>query len=476
MPYLSTNLQTNSKPVRSLISAAIFFVLASSESSAAQSPNFILILTDDHGWTSTSTPMDAKEPLSQSDYHETPNLDRLARSGMRFSQGYSPGAICTPTRRSVLFGQTPIRMGEDDGFDQRYDPYEKGYLTIPNLLKSIDPNYRAAHLGKWHIKSGEFYPEEFGFDESDGSTSNEDGSIWEHKEDKWKKTFLVDSPKRVDHISERGANFIRRNAAAGHPFYLQLSYYATHVDIQTKPETYAKFSKKKRGVAHDHPGYAGMLHDLDTGIGRVLDQVEQAGISDRTYIIMMADNGGVEFIPPSGNKLAHPDAHNRKQRNYPLRGGKWVLYEGGIRVPFLIAGPGIVANSQSDVPVAGYDLLPTLGDLAGHQGSLPDYLDGGSLKPLLLNHGKGEVTRADEGLYFHRYATSYPHTAIRLGDFKLIKFWSDYYDTKKRVELYNLSKDLGETNDLASKMPQLSQELENRLLEYLEKVGADFSK
>lgn len=435
-------------------------------------PNFILILTDDHGWTSTSVRMDADNALSRSDYHETPSLERLAAGGMRFSAGYAPAAICTPTRRSVLFGESLLRMGPDDGLAERYDPKRGGYTTIPLALKAVDAGYRAAHFGKWHIKSEPYSPEDYGFDESDGNTSNDDGNRHEYQADKWKNIYLVEEPKRVGRVTERGISFMRRSVAAGAPFFLQVSHYATHVDIQTRPETYEHFSNKPRGRVHDHPGYAGMLSDLDGAIGELLDAVEALGIADNTYIVMMADNGGVEYIPPTRNKLSKVGENGRLQRNDPLRGGKWVLYEGGIRVPFMISGPGIPAGSQCDVPVAGYDLLPTFVSLAGGGGQLPPTLDGGDLSPL-LDDGQGTVKRFIEGLVFHRYAPGYLHSAIRQGDYKLVRFWKKNLARPAGVELYDLSTDLSEQHDLSESMPAKAEALSDLLDTYIKTVRAD---
>jgi arylsulfatase A len=435
-------------------------------------PNYILILTDDHGWTSTSVGMDAANPLSRSDYHETPSLERLAGKGMRFSQGYAPAAICTPTRRSILFGESLLRMGPDEGFAERYDPKQGGYTTIPLALKTVDADYRAAHFGKWHIKSEPYSPEDYGFDESDGNTSNDDGNRHEYAEDKWKNVYLTEAPKRVGRITERGISFMRRSVESGAPFYLQLSHYATHVDIQTRPETYTHFANKARGRVHDHPGYAGMLSDLDTAIGEILDAVEELGIADNTYIVMMADNGGVEFIPPTRNKLAKAGENGRLQRNDPLRGGKWVLYEGGIRVPFLIAGPGIAAGSQCDVPVIGYDLLPTFVSLAGGGVSLPTTLDGGDLSHLLTG-GTDQVERFLDGLVFHRYAPGYLHSAIRQGDYKLVRFWKKNLARPAGEELYDLGTDLSEAEDLSDHLPAKTRELKELLDEYIQTVDAN---
>ena len=456
--------------IKILVSILLLVISQEPGSAQSSSPNFILILTDDHGWTSTSTAMDQKVPNSKSDYFETPGIDRLASQGMRFSHGYAPAALCTPTRRSILYGQTAIRQGTEESFPAKYHPDQHDFITIPLMLKKTNPAYKAAHFGKFHLQ-GNFFPEEIGYDESDGDTNNSGGNMFEYKEDKWMKTFFSGDPKKADHITGRGINFIKRCVEDGNPFYLQLSHYATHVDIQSKADTYKKYSSKPRGTVHDHPGYAGMLDHMDASIGRVLDFVEAQGISGNTYIILLADNGGVEFIPPSSDKMNHPDQNPRKQRNYPLRGGKWVLYEGGIRVPFIIKGPGVKPGSQCDVAVTGYDLLPTLADLVGYGEQMPAYIDGGSLKPL-LEKGDGEVSRAEDALFFHRYAGSYPHSAVIQDGYKLIKLWRSKNQTES-IELYSLKNDLGELYNLASEMPEKAAKMEQLLMEYMRKVNPE---
>ncbi len=446
--------------------AVLAFALAGSAAAApAAKPNFIFILTDDLGWTSLSQRMDDQVPNSKSDYHETPNLERLARAGMRFTQGYAPDALCCPTRRSIQFGQTPTRQG-DDRFPQNYEPTQHPHLTIPQMLKAADPRYRTAHYGKWDLRSG-IFPEDLGYDESDGNTGNNNGDFGSDKSSKWTEHFLTNDPKRIESLTARAMSFVRRNQAAGTPFYLQLSHYATHVDMQTREETYAKYLAKSLGRIHSHPAWAGMLEDLDTGIGKLMAEVDRLGLADNTYVILMADNGAAEFIPPVKNKLDHPSAFQVPPRNHPLRGGKWVLYEGGIRVPFIVRGPGIKPGSQCDVPVVGWDLLPTLADLAGYAPALPADLDGGSFRSLLA-HGTGTVRRPREELIFHRYASSYPHSAIRVGDYKLLKIWKT-----NALELYNLKDDLGETKDLAKERPEKTQELHERLMAYLKRVDAE---
>lgn len=454
-----------------LLAPAASLVLSSA---ALASPNFILILTDDLGWTCLSSRMDDQVPDSKSDYHETPNIDRLAREGMRFTNGYAPAAMCCPSRRSIQFGQTPLRQGFKR-FPSDYNPALHPRLTIPLMLKSVNPAYRTAHYGKWDLRAG-LVPEQLGYDESDGDTGNHNGDVSDDKAVKWTKVYINRDPKRTETLIARSISFVQRNHAAGTPFFLQLSTYAPHVDIECQKATYEKYLAKPKGRIHSVPGWAGMLQDLDTGIGRLLDEVDRLGLADNTYVILMSDNGGVAFIPPVKNKMADPSTYPKPMRNYPLRGGKWDLFEGGLRVPFIVRGPGIKPGSECDVPVVGWDLLPTLADLAGYAKPLPADLDGGSFKELLLHGGKGTVKRPDgDALYFHRYEypkdrmnPAFPQSAIRVGDWKLLKVWKT-----NQLYLFNLKDDLGERTNLAAKYPAKAQALNARLMAYLTRVHAE---
>lgn len=428
----------------------------------APRPNIIFILADDLGWSSLSCSMDDSDARGKSDYHETPNLERLAREGMRFSRAYASASVCTPSRRSIQFGQTPIRQGDEE-FRERYDPQRTAYHTIPQVLKAIDPRYRTAHYGKWDLRA-DFFPEDAGYDESDGNTGNRTGDVMTEKDDKWTSRFIVEDPKHAFALTARAMNFMERQVRAGNPFFLQVSHYATHVDIQSRKETFGKYASKKTGEKHRDPGFAAMLQDLDSSIGELLDKVEALGVRDRTYVFFMADNGATEFLPPVKNRLDPPTAFNKPMRNYPLRGGKWTLYEGGIRVPLLVAGPGIKPGSQCDVPVAGWDLLATFSDLAG-QPELRSLTDGGSFTALLRHAGKGTVKRIIPGLLFHRYNNAYPHSAYIDGAYKVIRFWKS-----GKVELYNLAKDPGELNDLASSDPARTRKLLEVLIAYMDDV------
>jgi arylsulfatase A-like enzyme len=426
-------------------------------------PNFILILTDDLGWSCFSSKMDDRINDSKSDYYETPNIDLFIKKSMRFSKGYAPDPICSPTRRSIQFGRTSIKMGDDDDFPQKYTT---DLRTIPQVLKSIDNRYKAAHFGKWDLRA-KITPEQLGYDVSDGDTGNGNGNIGQGKEEKWEKHYFSENPKQMDSLNARAIKFMKNQVNAKNPFYLQVSHYATHVDFVTQQNSYEKFKVKPVGKKHDNPAWAGMIYDLDTKIGELERMVESLGIADNTYIVLMADNGAVEFIPPVNNKLDLPSSFGKQMRNFPLRGGKWTLYEGGIRVPFIVKGPSIQKNTLSDVPVAGWDLLPTFSELAGGKKSIEN-LDGGSFANVLKNKGKGVVERGNKALFFHRFAKAYPHSAVIMGDYKLIKFWKT-----NKIEMYNISKDLGELNDISKVEKTKVKELDSTLMSYIAKHNAD---
>lgn len=427
-------------------------------------PNIILILTDDLGWSSLSSAMDRHIAGAKSDYHETPAIDRMIREGMRFSRGYAPDPICTPSRRSIQFGQTSLHQGDEE-FAGNYKNATARPRSIPETLKSIDPSYAAAHFGKWDLRA-DITPEHLGYDQSDGDTGNRDGDLSQERGEKWLKEYLHDNPKQIDSLTARAIRFMARQSGADKPFYLQVSHYATHVNFETKPQTHRKFADKKKGTMHDNTAWAGMIYDLDAGIGRLFEALDSLGLSENTYVFFMADNGGVEFVPPVSNRLDPPSAFSKPMRNAPLRGGKWTLYEGGIRVPFIVKGPGIKAGTQSDVPVAGWDLLPTFSELAGNSPLTDDRVDGGSFVSLLKNDGKGNVVRPSEDFYFHRFHNSYPHSAIISGSYKLIHFWKT-----GTTEFYDLAKDPGEIRNIRDKEKARAAMMEKRLFSYIRKTN-----
>lgn len=423
-------------------------------------PNFVFILVDDQGWEQTSVEMIKGKPQTKSDYYHTPNLERLAEQGMRFTNGYAPAAVCAPTRYSIQFGQTTARLRMTKvGMPTAH--IDHSMLSIPKLLKSVDSNYRAAHYGKWHL---DIEPSVLGYDDSDGMTRNADGGYGEN--DKWGNNFDED-PKKIFSLTKKASDFMEASVNIHKPFYLQISHYAVHAVLFSRHETFEKYDSLPKGKIHDLPIFAAMTENLDTGVGMIMKKIEELGIADNTYIIYMSDNGGVPTIPKRIEYIIGD--------NFPLRRGKWDLFEGGIRVPFIIKGPGIKENSQSNVPVIGYDLLPTLRDLAGGSCPLPETIDGGSFKDILLNEGEGNIKRPFGGLIFHfphthgRILDQYP-SAIRVGDYKLVKF---RYPDSTRLMLFDLSNDIGESENLTDMLPAKAKELEKEMDDYLISVDAN---
>lgn len=468
-----------------------------------QAPNIIFILTDDQGWTHTSHRADPNLPESQSDYYETPRMDQLAQSGILFTQGYAPNPICSPTRNSLMFGQNGARHI----YNQDADWYQKtaDWLTIPRAIKQANPEYRTAHFGKWHIA---MEPQDAGFDYHEGMTSNAGGEIfgegslnakdYTEPADQYLAKHQVpnptqakragkpsaywsdENPKDIFGISRRAQTFMKESLAEGKPFYVQLSHYATHLSLSSQRESYAYFKNKAPGERHNNPEFAAMLKDLDTSVGMIMDFVQEQGIAANTYIFLMGDNGGrltlnqIAVIDENRN-LIEARYSVQQERNLPLRDGKHSFYEGGLRVPFLAAGPGIQAGRVCTIPVTGLDFLPTFADLAGHQGAYPAYIDGGSLVSLLTDASVPQISRSREALIFHQGSHRKPRSAIRKGDYKLVKYWSleSKYENTPKVELFDLSQDLSETKDLTAQLPEIAQALEAELNAFLAETQAE---
>ena len=447
-----------------LITVLTFFISLlsfSNENKKQSNPNFIIILVDDQGWNGTSVQMTDNEIQSKSDYHQTPNIEALSNKGMRFSSAYASAPVCSPSRYSIQFGQTParlkmIRVGMNTNHIDHLTP-----LTIPKLLKKINSNYTTAHFGKWGI---DVNPLVLGYDQSDGITGNKDG-VFNHKSNKkqWKNT-ISDDPKKIFSTTKSAIDFIESQAKSKTPFFLQVSHYAVHSDIMMRKETLKKYQNIDRGLYQNHAGFAAMTEDLDSGVGILLDRVKELGLESNTYIIYTSDNGAVPIMPPK------PKYTNGS--NYPLSRGKWDAMEGGIRVPFIISGPEIMAGSESAIPITFSDLLPTIVELAGGTTFNKTNLDGGSFKNILNNSGKGIINRFSEGLIFHvpyenGIALKRAHSAIIIDNFKLIKF----YDNNELL-LFNIKKDISEENNLASVFPEKLKKLEDALDSYLNQVKA----
>jgi arylsulfatase A-like enzyme len=417
-------------------------------------------------------------PESMSPYLETPALNRLAREGMVFSSGYSPAPLCTPTRRSIQVGATAARSGTEFDSGRRplgvYEPHK--HLTIPKALKQADPAYRTAHFGKWGWVMVST-PAECGYDASDGMTTNGTGGMDGGLEKRMKPFYVIEDPKRTASVTSRAIDFMKSAERDGKPFYVQVSYYAVHRRIELLQETLDKYKKKSLPDREYSREFAGMMEEMDQGVGRLLDAIGELKTGDNTYVFFMSDNGGA---PPGDNGGFTATERTEKgplAPNHPLRGNKQMLYEGGIRVPFMVSGPGVPQGIYCHEPVAGYDLLPTFYDLAGGEKTLPDEVDGVSLRPLLDNDPATVFTRPFGALVFHRPADKRHASAIRQGDHKLYVTWKERGNLDASGiatrSLYDLSKDIGEENNLYEENRELAAQLEKKLLDYLKAVNAE---
>ena len=424
-------------------------------------PNFILILADDQGWNGTSVKMMNDNDLSMSDFYETPNIERIAEKGVIFSNAYASAPVCAPSRYSIQFGQTPARL-KMIRVGMNTDHIDHNKLSIPKQLKEINSEYKSAHFGKWGMDST---PENIGYDKSDGPTKNKDG-VFNYNSNKlqWSNNESSD-PKKIFSITKRAINFIEENNLNNTPFFLQISHYAIHSDIVARKETYQKFKNKNLGEIHNNLGLASMTFDLDESVGMILDKLEELNLEGNTFLIYTSDNGSVPIITPR--------KYYKQSYNFPLQRGKWDAMEGGIRVPFIVMGPGINERRYTDTPISFSDIFPTITELAGNKIFKSKNLDGGSFKKLLFNKSD-KVFRKTKGLIFHvpyenKIALERAHSAIIVDNYKLIKF----YDNNE-INLYDVVNDISESTDL-SKIhinEKLSNRLEKLLDKYLEKVEA----
>ncbi|MCY3002879.1 MAG: sulfatase-like hydrolase/transferase, partial [Planctomycetota bacterium] len=435
-------------------------------------PNLIFILGEGHGWSSTSVDLDGKDPNHAQPAGLTPNLERMAKEGMRFSDFYASCPRCTPSRASFLTGLSPAKLhmtyvneggrerrGGEDTSQQRVVP--------PTPLKDLSPDiattasllraqgYATAHFGKWHV--GRVDPMQHGFDLSDGPNSNQGPD-----------RDAAPNPTQCFEITERGIEFVREQAKAGKPFFLQLSHYAVGAESDVTPESLDEARALLPKVNSRQLAQAAGVRDVDKALGQLLAVLDSLELTKTTYVFFSTDHG-----TPGGN--ANPSRGNGA--NPPFAGGKGSVREGGIRIPFLALGPDVAAGTLSGVRASGMDLLPTLLDLAGAPLKTPEIPDdplsveGGSLAQVLRGVGAGKVVRPREELVIH-----FPHydldnggpaSAIYLDEWKLVR----NYDTGA-VTLHDIAKDREERNDVAKDQPETVKELLGRLDGYLAAVGA----
>lgn len=417
--------------------------------------NVIIILADDQGWGSTSVQMDLNISESASDYVKTPNLERLAKKGVVFSNGYAASPNCSPTRASILTGKTPAQLKITDIINRHEGVLYEGNklnppahlyglpekeITIAELIKTNLPKYKTGHFGKWHLAANG--PSAHGFDDSDGETANVEGN-----------TKINSNPKDIFGITSRSISWMNEQVKSETPFFMQISHYATHLAMESRLETKNKVKTYVPGNRHSKSGFAAMSEDLDTGIGMLLDQIEKLGITENTYVIYLGDNG------------TYPTKNN-SNINGPLHGWKATLWEGGIKVPFIISGPGIEQGYNSE-SVSSSDLLPTICDWL-EINSLPKNIDGGSLASILTKK-VSKVVRENDFIvfYFPHYQHekgTHPGVAIVKDEFKLIKYYEE-----DMIFLFNLKEDRLELKNLATINPKKVIELEQLINDYFSK-------
>ena len=456
-----------------LLLLTIFLLVAPFAAAADDSqpkPNIVYINADDLGYTDLGCY--AKDNLKET-YYETPNLDRLATSGVRFTNGYAASSNCAPSRACVMTGQWPQRHGvftvgsseRGKAKNRKLIPVENtkyvkaSHTLLPEALKKI--GYTTAHFGKWHITKDD--PTNHGFDFNfggfKGGSPTKGGYHspynYPNVECEYKGEYLT------DRLAKEVVNFI--DSHKDKPFFVNFATYTVHTPIQPKASLQKKYEQKTRATTHNNPNYAAMVQSLDEAVGNIIDALKKHQLLENTLIVFTSDNGG----------------HDGITDNSPLRAGKGSYYEGGIRAPFIFSWKGKITAGRTDhTPITNLDLFPTL--LAAMDSTVPESLDGANLMPLLLD-GK---SIADRALYWHFpvYLQAYkkddretrdplfrtrPGSVIRSGDWKLHHYFED-----DAVELYNLKADLSEKNNLASSQPDKAKALLNQLNDWRKKTNA----
>ena len=458
-----------------LVLIVMVLLAAAAPSRAADKPlNFVFFLVDDLGYMDVS-------PNNPKTFYDTPNIEKLAKSGMRFTSGYAACCVCSPTRASIMTGKYPARMHTTDYFCGKRaakllpPDYQCRMAleeeTIAETLKK--QGYSTFFAGKWHLGPQGFWPENQGFDINMGGIDR--GGPYGGKKyfSPYGNPRLTDGPDG-EHLPARlgmeTAKFIEANKDK--PFLAYLSFYSVHTPLIGRPDLIKKYEERaaklpqreKWGKEHerdvrlvqDLPVYAAMVEAMDSAVGTVLDKLDELGLADNTVVIFFSDNGGLS------TSEGYPTS------NVPLRAGKGWNYEGGIREPLLIRAPGLTKpGSTCDVPVISTDFNPTIRALAGAPMDAKQHMDGISLVPLL----KGGKALDREAIYWH-----YPHYGnqggspsgvIRSGKYKLIEFYED-----DSIELYDLEDDLSETKDLSKEKPDLAAKLLGKLKAWRQDVKA----
>ena len=421
-------------------------------------PNFVFILVDDLGWSDLA--------CYGSKSYETPNLDTLAKNGVRFTDAYAGGSVCSPTRAAILTGRSPARLNITDWIPGAKP--KKPLLKTPKILNELphsevtvaevlkENGYNTYFCGKWHLGHESHYPETQGFDVNIGGIHK--GSPPGGYYSPYNNPSLKDGPDGEylpDRLTDESIKILKKEAQNETPFLLYLSYYTVHTPIQASKNHIDKYTKKLAGLkditipegskgktrgSQNHAAYASMVEAMDENVGRLVKALKNQSLDKNTVVIFTSDNGGLSTKTSPG-----------PTSNAPLRSGKGWCYEGGIRIPLIIYAPGMQKQGLvNSIPVTSMDYFPTILDLAGLKLKPKLHIDGISLKENLKQ--KKALDRQVLAWHYPHYhgSTWRPGAAIRYNDWKMIEF----FETGKR-ELYNLRNDIGETKDLSKKYPEV---------------------
>ena len=466
MRHIHRRLATHSSAIAVLVGSTLLAAVATRAAGSATSPeplNVVLVLVDDLGWRDLG--------CQGSDLYETPRIDALAADAVRFTQAYSNCPVCSPSRAAIMTGKYPGRVGftghitaigrhrhpansailpPEDFMDLRHE-----FVTIAEALQPV--GYVSASIGKWHLGGESYWPLSHGFDLNIAGHTHGSPASYFFPYRKPDQAWNPDMPNLdlsasgegeylTERLTDEALQFIERNG--DRPFFLYLSHYAVHTPLQAPERLVRKYQRKIAASGPDgNPIYAAMVESVDSSVGRILDGLEAAGIADRTAVVLASDNGGLDSVTS----------------NAPLRAGKGHLYEGGIRVPLIVRWPGHGSpGSVVNTPVTNADLFPFIAEIGGLEPSSFDQLDGRSLSPLIDG---GAWTPRDLVWYYPHYSPQAraPGAAILSGGHKLVEF----YDPR-RVELYRLADDIGESEDLALRELALAESLSSKLNTWIE--------
>lgn len=493
----------------------IFCIFLFETRASNPSPNFILILIDDLGWGDLG--------CYGNDFVETPNIDQLAKDGIRFTDFYASGSVCSPTRCAIQSGQNQARIGITDFISGHWRPFEKVITPRPKAAFPSDivslaealkkAKYETGYVGKWHLGMGrESQPDRHGYDVvavlggghlpgsyhlvfekgfgkdklQNDESQNEKDEFEKVQNDKVQNDESEfdeshndhDELYRTDFEADLAVKFIHQNIQKGihqkkhHPFFLMISPYAVHIPLGAMSSKVQKYRQKIRQDVHQkvhkdgrlpHPVYASMIEHCDDLVGKIVDAVSEFGIEKSTMILLTSDNGGLfrryDFQPEIDESVTSLS---------PFRGEKGNLYEGGIRVPLIVKYPPLIrSGSVSDEPSISYDFYPTFLKMARADLHEDQTFDGKDLSPIFKNPS----TNLDRDLFWHypHYHHGRPSSCIRDGEWKLI----EYLDGTKDVELFNLNSDIAETENLSRQEPDRLAFLKKKLRAWRRKVIAE---